>query len=65
MLGVLAEEVETRKCPSAKGLYSFLATYRFIAALHLQADVLPHLARLSKLFQTEDVMFLAVKEQVI
>ncbi|KAF3859952.1 hypothetical protein F7725_000207 [Dissostichus mawsoni] len=64
VLGALAEEVEIRKCPTAKGLYSFLATYRFIAALHLQADVLPHLARLSKLFQREDVMFLAIKEQV-
>ncbi|KAF3841450.1 hypothetical protein F7725_007312, partial [Dissostichus mawsoni] len=64
VLGALADEVETRKCPTAKGLYSFLATYRFIAALHLQADVLPHLARLSKLFQREDVMFLAIKEQV-
>ncbi|KAL0169777.1 hypothetical protein M9458_028182, partial [Cirrhinus mrigala] len=56
-------EVETHKCPTAKGLYSFLATYRFVAALHMQADVLPHLARLSKLFQKEDVMFLAIKEQ--
>lgn len=64
VLGVLAEEVEVHKCPAAKGLYSFLATYRFIAALHLQADVLPHLARLSKVFQREDVNFLAIKEQV-
>jgi len=63
-LGALAEQVKTCKCPTAKGLYSFLATYRFIASLHLQADVLPHLARLSKLFQKEDVMFLAIKEQV-
>ncbi|KAL1251696.1 hypothetical protein QQF64_019492 [Cirrhinus molitorella] len=61
---VVLEEVETHKCPTAKGLYSFLATYRFVAALHMQADVLPHLARLSKLFQKEDVMFLAIKEQV-
>ncbi|KAI4796867.1 hypothetical protein KUCAC02_017898 [Chaenocephalus aceratus] len=63
-LGALAEEVETRTCPTAKGLYSFLATCRFLAALHLQADVLPHLARLSKIFQREDVMLLPIKEQV-
>ncbi|KAK0137821.1 Zinc finger protein 862 [Merluccius polli] len=64
VLNVLAEEVEVRKCAAAKGLYSFLATYRFIAALHLQADVLPHLSRLSKIFQKEDLNFLAIKEQV-
>ena len=63
VLDALAEEVGNRKCPTAKGLYSFLATYRFIA-LNLQADVLPRLARLSKLFQKDDVMFLAIKEQV-
>lgn len=61
VLGALGDELETCKCPTAKGLYSFLATYRFIAAIHLQADVLPHLARLSKVFQKENVMFLAIK----
>ena len=60
VLDALAEEVGNRKCPTAKGLYSFLATYRFISTLHLQADVLPHLARLSKLFQKDDVMFLVI-----
>ena len=64
VLTALAEEVEHNKCPVAKGLYSFCATYRFVAALYLQADVLPHLARLSKVFQREDVNFLAVKDQV-
>ncbi len=63
VLTALAEEVEHNKCPVAKGLYSFCATYRFVAALYLQADVLPHLARLSKVFQREDVNFLAVKDQ--
>ncbi|KAG7276367.1 hypothetical protein CRUP_014399 [Coryphaenoides rupestris] len=43
VLTALAEEVEYNKCPVAKGLYSFCATYRFVAALYLQADVLPHL----------------------
>ncbi|KAM3838264.1 zinc finger protein 862-like [Diretmus argenteus] len=64
VLTALAEEVEHNKCPVAKGLYSFCATYRFVAALYLQADVLPHLARLSKVFQKEDVNFLAVQNQV-
>lgn len=62
VLGALAEETEINKCPVAKGLYGFCSTYRFVAAVYLQADVLPHLARLS--FQKENVNFLAIKEQV-
>lgn len=34
-----------RRCPGAKGLYTFYATYRLVA------DVLPHLVFLSKIFQ--------------
>ncbi|KAK1903321.1 Zinc finger protein 862 [Dissostichus eleginoides] len=64
MLAALAEEASTRKCPVAKGLYTFCATYRFVAALYLQADVLPHIAMLSKVFQRADVNFLHIKEQV-
>ncbi|XP_054483270.1 uncharacterized protein LOC129116382 [Anoplopoma fimbria] len=64
VLSALAEESEVNRCPLAKGLYSFLATYRFVAAVYLQADVLPHLACLSKLFQKENVNFLALKHQV-
>lgn len=64
VLAALAEESEVNRCPSAKGLYSFLATYRFVAAVYLQADVLPHLSCLSKLFQKEKVNFLALKYQV-
>ena len=33
------EEAEVRKCPGAKGLYTFCATYRFVAAVYLQVDV--------------------------
>lgn len=65
VLSALAEEVRVNKCPTAKGLYAFCSTFRFVAALHLQADVLPHLARLSKVFQKEMVNFLAIKEQVM
>ena len=65
VLSALAEESAVNRCPLAKGLYSFLATYRFVAAVYLQADVLPHLACLSKLFQKENVKkFLALKHQV-
>ncbi|XP_071060695.1 uncharacterized protein [Pseudochaenichthys georgianus] len=64
VLAALAEEVSTRECPVAKGLYTFCATYRFVAALYLQADVLPHIAMLSKVFQRADVNFLHIKEQV-
>ncbi|CAL8341697.1 unnamed protein product [Gadus morhua 'NCC'] len=63
VLSALAEESAVNRCPLAKGLYSFLATYRFVAAVYLQADVLPHLACLSKLFQKENVNFLALKHQ--
>ncbi|XP_056446991.1 uncharacterized protein LOC130383024 isoform X2 [Gadus chalcogrammus] len=64
VLATLAEEVEVKRCPVAKGLYTFCATYRFVASLYLQADVLPHLARLSKIFQKANVNFLHIKEQV-
>ncbi|XP_034075010.1 E3 SUMO-protein ligase KIAA1586-like [Gymnodraco acuticeps] len=64
VLAALAEEASTRKCPVAKGLYTFCATYRFVAALYLQADVLLHIAMLSKVFQRADVNFLHIKEQV-
>ncbi|KAF7200776.1 zinc finger protein 862-like, partial [Nothobranchius furzeri] len=59
VLGALAEEVDSNKCPLAKGLYSYCCTYRFVAAIYLL-----HLARLSKIFQKENVNFLAIKDQV-
>lgn len=63
VLAALAEEAE-KKDPVARDLYTYCATYRFVAAIHLQADVLPHLMRLSKRFQKEDVNFLATQEHV-
>ncbi|KAJ8011839.1 hypothetical protein DPEC_G00062450 [Dallia pectoralis] len=42
----------------------FCCTYHFVASVYLQADVLPHLARLSRIFQRQKVNFLAIKEQV-
>ncbi|XP_034056592.1 uncharacterized protein LOC117535995 isoform X2 [Gymnodraco acuticeps] len=63
VLSALADEATTRKCPIAKGLYTFCATYRFVAALYLQADVLPHICLLSKVFQKANVNFLHIKTQ--
>lgn len=51
--------------PNSQGLYSFLATYRFVASVHLQADVLLHFSRLSKVFQKLNVNSLALKDQVL
>ncbi|CAL8275521.1 unnamed protein product [Arctogadus glacialis] len=64
VLAALVEETELKKCPTAKGLYSFLATYRFVASVYLHADLLPHLSKLSKVFQKENVNFLILKVQV-
>ncbi len=64
MLATLAEEADTRKDPVARGLYIYCATYRFVAAVLMQADILPHLTQLSKLFQKEDVNFLAIRDHV-
>lgn len=54
-----------QEMPNSQGLYSFLATYRFVASVHLQADVLLHFSRLSKVFQKVNVNFLALKDQVL
>lgn len=64
-LAALAEETELKKCPTAKGMCSFLAIYRFVASVYLQADVLPHFSKLSKVFQKENVNFLTLKDQVL
>ena len=64
VLAALAEETELKKCPTAKGLYSFLATYRFVASVYLHANVPPHLSKHSKVFQKENVNFLILKVQV-
>ena len=63
VLAGLAEEAE-KKDPVARGLYTYCATYRFVAAVHRQANILPHLTRLSKLFQKKDVNFLAIKKHL-
>lgn len=64
VLANLAEEADTQKDPMARWLYTYCATYRFVAAVLIQADILPHLTQLSKLFQKEDLNFLAISEHV-
>ncbi|XP_036001539.1 zinc finger protein 862 [Fundulus heteroclitus] len=64
VLATLAEEADIRKDPVARGLYTYCATYRFVAAVLMQADILPHLTQLSKLFQKENVNFLAISQHV-
>ena len=41
--------------PTAHGLFKFMKCYKFVACLYLLSDVLPHLSRLSRIFQKEDV----------
>lgn len=64
ILATLAEVADVKKDPVARGLYTYCATFRFVAAVLMQADILPHLTRLSKLFQKEDVNFLAIRDHV-
>lgn len=64
VLATLAEEADIKKDPVARGLFTYCATYRFVAAVYLQADILPSLAQLSKLFKKEDVNFMAIKNHV-
>ncbi|KAI4793625.1 hypothetical protein KUCAC02_032599, partial [Chaenocephalus aceratus] len=46
-------------CKDASNAVGYMAHFRN----HLQADVLPHIAMLSKVFQRADVNFLHIKEQ--
>jgi len=41
--------------PTAHGLYKFMKYYKFVACAYLLSDVLPHLSRLSRIFQKENV----------
>ena len=41
--------------PTVHGLFKFMKCYKFVASLYLLSDVLPHLNRLSRIFQKEDV----------
>ena len=56
-------EATERNTAQAVGLLTFCRKFRFIASLLLFSDVLPPLAKLSKLFQKKDRPFTEVKVQ--
>ena len=51
--------------PTAHGLFKFMKCYKFVACLYLLSDVLPHLSRLSRIFQKEDIDFFLVQPCLI
>lgn len=53
----LDREASKRGEPIASGLLRFVKTYNFVATAHLLHKVLPHISRLSLIFQKEDVDF--------
>ncbi len=57
LLVSLDREASEKGEPIATGLLKFMKTYKFVACAYLMSDVLPHLSRLSKIFQKENVDF--------
>ncbi|XP_006824225.1 zinc finger protein 862-like [Saccoglossus kowalevskii] len=51
----LEREAEERGDATAHGLSIFLKQYNFVAAVHMLSDILPHLTRLSLIFQKKNV----------
>lgn len=51
----LDRDVSENGEPTAHGLYKIMKCNKFVATAYLLSDVLPHLSRLSKIFQKEDV----------
>ena len=47
--------------PTAHGLLKFMKGYKFVACAYLLSDVLPHLSRLSKILQKQNVDFSLVQ----
>lgn len=57
LIASLDREASERGEPIASGLLRFVETYNFVATAHLLHKVLPHISRLSLIFQKEDVDF--------
>ena len=55
LLVSLDREASEHGEPTAHGLYKFMKSYKFVACTYLLHDVLPHLSRLSRVFQKRDV----------
>ena len=57
LIASLEREATERGEPTAEGLVRFVKSYYFIATAHLLHKVLPHVSRLCRIFQKEDVDF--------
>ena len=55
LLVSLDREASENVEPTAHGLFKFMKCYKFVATAHLLSDILPHLSRLSRIFQKEDI----------
>lgn len=60
----LEREAVERGEPVALGLAKMIKTYEFVATLYLFSDILPHVCRLSLVFQQQDVDLALVRPQV-
>ncbi len=60
----LEREAAERGEPMAVGLVRMVKTYQFVASLYLFCDVLPHICRLSLVFQQQAVDLSVVRSQV-
>jgi hypothetical protein len=56
--------MEDKKADAGAGARKILATFKFVATLVLWCKVLPHIVRLSKLFQTSCVDFSIIEQNV-
>ena len=57
----LEREASERDEPAAVGLVRFVKTYYFVACCKMLSKILPHINRLSLLFQCEDVDLSAIQ----
>ena len=55
LLVSLDREASENGEPTAVGLYKFMKSYKSVASVYLLSDILPHLGRLSRIFQKENV----------
>ena len=51
----LDREASERGEPIAHGLLKFMKCYKFLACAYLLSDILPHLSRLSRIFQKQNI----------
>ena len=57
----LDKEASENGEPTANGLYKFISCYKFLSTAYLLFDVLPHLSRLSRILQKENVDLLLIQ----